>query len=154
MCPNSKTKYVRCPTLIKAKEILGKTTFNSPKTFIFHCGTNDSETTPSDNVLVNNALDIIGSLQTNHPTAKIIFSSLLPRNDSLNKRMEEINQKLENATSDNKNVLFVKHNNIKKENDLKDKSHRCQEIRSKSQASFLQQTNKKNNPKFHLQQTF
>ena len=30
LCPNSKTKYVRCPTLIKAKEILSKTTFNSP----------------------------------------------------------------------------------------------------------------------------
>ncbi|CAB4030175.1 Hypothetical predicted protein [Paramuricea clavata] len=43
LCPNSTTKYLKCPTVEQAREIFDRHKFIEPKTFIIHCGTNDIE---------------------------------------------------------------------------------------------------------------
>ena len=39
LCPCSTTSYIGCPKLAKAKDIINEVIFNTPKTFILHCGT-------------------------------------------------------------------------------------------------------------------
>ena len=122
LCPGSSTSYIRCPTLERAKNIINNTKFDSPKTFIIHCGTNDIEHPETSNDQVINTLnEITTTLKSKHPDCKIILSSLLPRADSLDKRITELNQSLASNIK-MKEITIVKHENILKTN-LKDKKH-------------------------------
>ena len=123
LCPGSTTSYIRCPTLEKAKNIIKNTTFSSPKTFIIHCGTNDIENPEMTNEkMINTYNEITTTLKSRHPSSKVILSSLLPRADSLNERIMEINKTLEHNIKI-KDINVVKHRNISKTTDLKDKKH-------------------------------
>jgi hypothetical protein len=71
---------------------------------------------------MNTLKDITTTIKAKHPTSKIILSSLLPRTDSLNSKVIEINKTLiDNIKS--KDTKIVQHNNISKTTDLKDKKH-------------------------------
>jgi hypothetical protein len=122
LCPGAKTKYIKCATL-EAKEILDNATFNSPKPLIVHVGTNDLEHSNSTETLINNALDIVEDIKNKHPESHIIFSSLLPRTDALDEKVNDLNNKLEKELSSKKNITLVQHNNIYKNGQFKDKKH-------------------------------
>ncbi|CAB4003558.1 Hypothetical predicted protein [Paramuricea clavata] len=88
LCPTSKTSYLRCPTLMKAKEILDKTCFSNPRTFIIHTGTNDLD---------------VELIRTKYPECRVILSSLLPRSDDLNNNAIDLNETLSKALLARKN---------------------------------------------------
>ena len=91
LCPDSKVKYLRCPTLPQAEEIINNLTDDPPNTLILHCGTNDLEITPSNQEIISKMEVIVNTIQKKYPTTKILISNLLPRSDSPNKRALEIN---------------------------------------------------------------
>ena len=123
LCPDTKNSYIRCPTLSKAKTIIQNTTFTSPRTFIIHCGTNDLESTKSNEQVVNQTMEVITEVKKKFPETRILISSLLPRNDILDERSNIINKELEKIISSKPKVTFVKHDHITKSNHLKDKKH-------------------------------
>jgi hypothetical protein len=123
LCPDTKTSYIRCPTITKAKSIIENTTFTSPKTFMIHCGTNDLERQQSNDELTNTMDETIRSIQTKHPECRIIISTLLPRNDELNQKAINLNRKLEEIISSKHNTELVNHKNIQRTSHMKDNKH-------------------------------
>jgi hypothetical protein len=121
LCPGSKTSYIRCPTLNEAHKIIEQTNFVNPQTFLIHCGTNDLESNPSDDEIIDQIKTLTANIQKKHSRSRVIISALLPRKDDLDKRTKNINKNLETAFS-TKNINVVKHDNIKTE-DLRDKKH-------------------------------
>jgi hypothetical protein len=93
------------------------------KSFIIHTGTNDLEHIDTNEALIKNATDIVELIQTKHPESHIIFSSILPRSDELDKRGMTLNISLEKSISTKKNITFVRHPNINSKYHLKDKKH-------------------------------
>ena len=123
LCPDSKVKYLRCPTLPQAEKIINNLTDDRPNTLILHCGTNDLEITPSNQEIISKMEDIVNTIQKKYPTTKILISNLLPRSDSLNKRAMEINENIKKKFEHNKMTKVVVHNNIYHHKHLKDKKH-------------------------------
>ena len=122
LCPGSTTSYLKCPTLSNAKKIIEQTTFTNPKTFLLHCGTNDLESNPLDESVIEQVKVITTIISKKHPESKIIISTLLPRKDYLDIRVKRINQSLEKSLTASPNISIVKHDNIQVEN-LYDKKH-------------------------------
>jgi hypothetical protein len=123
LCPDTKSKYIKCPTLIEAESIIKNLTYDSPKTFIIHNGTNDLETTPSNDEMINRIQEVIKCINKKYPLSRVIVSSLLPRKDDLNRRASEINKTIQKIFEKNKTVKIVQHNNIMSTKHLKDKKH-------------------------------
>ena len=123
LCPNSTTKYIRCPTISKASEIMEHTKFTNPKNFILYCGTNDIEHTELKGNIVTEIEKIIGQTKEKHPNSRIIISSLLPRKDDLNQEIPIINEEIGNMIKTKSNTSFVNHRNIDTNTDLQDKKH-------------------------------
>jgi hypothetical protein len=123
LCPTSKTSYLRYPTLMQAKEILDKTCFSNPKTFIIHTGTNDLEQPSTIESLMKKPMDIVELIHTKCPKYCVILSSLLPRSDDLNNKAVDFNESLSKALSARKNTTFVRHQNIRAKDHLHDKKH-------------------------------
>ena len=91
LCPNTKNSYIRCPTLTHVNGILEKTKFTKPTCSIVHTGTNDIKHSSEVETLAKKTVDIVDNIQTRHPNSQIIISSLLPRNDELHNKAEELN---------------------------------------------------------------
>ena len=122
LCPGTKVSYIRCPTIKEANRIIEHTNFTSPKTFILHFGTNDLDSTPSNEDMINQLKITTLSLSEKYPNSKIISSSLLPRKDDINKQINYINENLEKELSGSPNIVIVKHQNIRIQ-DLRDNKH-------------------------------
>ena len=63
LCPDSATKYIRCPTLSKAEDLLNEEKLDNPKTFIVHTGTNDLEQQHSNQHLLLKYKNIIKTIK-------------------------------------------------------------------------------------------
>ncbi|CAB3997925.1 Hypothetical predicted protein [Paramuricea clavata] len=74
LCPNTTTIYPKRPTVEHAREILDRNKFIEPKTFIIHCGTNDIEKLPTDNIS-KQMKSLLSSINQKHPQSRIILSS-------------------------------------------------------------------------------
>lgn len=101
------TEVLRCPTLHTAKEII-ENTIQQPQVLIIHCGTNDLEHLPPDQV-EEQSINLINLAANKHPKTKIIFSTLLSRKDSLNFNIARINQNIQKKCSHVPNIHFVSH---------------------------------------------
>jgi hypothetical protein len=122
LCPDSTTKYIRCPTLSKAQEILNDETLPNPNTLIIHTGTNDLEHQKSNHHLLLKYKEILKTIKEKYPNCRILISSLLPRKDTLNQRAHDINNNLQEIVGKSPNTVLVEHKNIHKD-DLHDKKH-------------------------------
>lgn len=123
LCPDSSTHYIRCPTLTEAETIIKNTHFINPKCFILHCGTNDLEKLESDQKLISLVEKVSKLITDKHPNCRQIISGLLPRKDILNEKITPINKKLEDILANKAKISFIHHNNIRSDEDLKDKKH-------------------------------
>jgi hypothetical protein len=121
LCPNSTTKYIRCPTLSHGIDILKETQFPEAKTFIVHCGTNDIEELNASETL-QKLKTLESQLHKKHPQARVILSLLLPRADTLNKTVISLNEEIKKEFEDTPHTVTVNHPNITQE-DLKDRKH-------------------------------
>ena len=95
---------------------------NSLATLEADFGTNDLESTPSNEDMINQLKLTAISLSEKYPNSKIISSSLLPRKDDINKQINYINENLKKELSGSPNIVIVKHQNIRIL-DLRDNKH-------------------------------
>ena len=121
-CPNTINSYIRCPTLTHVNGIPEKTKFTKPTCSIVHTGTNDIKHSSEVETLGKKTVDIVDN-HCGHPNSQIIISSLLPRNDELHNKAEELNTLISSSLDSHKNVTHVKHSNIKSNRHLHDKKH-------------------------------
>ena len=94
-----------------ANKILEQHQFNNPKTFIIHTGTNDIDRCSIDNIS-NKTKTLLSSIRQKHPQARLILSSLLPRNDHLLQKAKTLNDRLEKFTNEFPNTTILKHTNL------------------------------------------
>jgi hypothetical protein len=112
LCPKSLYSYIRCPTLKHAQEIISTSVFTNPKTFIFLCGTNDLDHNIDNSKICSDTLKIIDQIKVKYPECQIILSSLLPRMDNQQPRINLLNQKIKEKCTNKTNVLHVKHSGV------------------------------------------
>jgi len=120
------TSLITAYTLQQVKETTEKQLPNtSPESIILHCGTNDLEKFSTDTV-INTTKQIITSLKTKYPSTKIIYSSLLPRNDHFNHNAILINKEMEHFSTTN-NVKYIDNSHISQPFQFYDYKHlnRC-----------------------------
>jgi hypothetical protein len=107
LCPKSLYSYIRCPTLKHAEEIISTSVFTNPKTLIFHCGTNDLDHNIDNSKICSDTLKIIDQIKAKYPECQIILSSLLPRMDNQQPRINLSNQKIKEKCTNKTNVLHA-----------------------------------------------
>ena len=107
LCPKSLYSYIRCPTLKHAEEIISTSVFTNPKTLIFLCGTNDLDHNIDNSKICSDTLKIIDQIKVKYPECQIILSSLLPRMDNQQPRINLLNQKIKEKCTNKTNVLHV-----------------------------------------------
>ena len=92
---------------------------------LLHTGTNDLEITNSAEELVSNILMLITEASTKFPSSKILFSTLLPRNDTPTPLITSINDQLIISCPRLPNVKLIKHDNLfaNQPNILHDRKH-------------------------------
>ena len=79
---------------------------------VLHTGTNDLERADSIEELVSNILILITEASTKFPSSKILFSTLLPRNDIPTRIISAINDQLISSCSRLPNVQLITHDNL------------------------------------------
>ena len=99
LCPNTSCTYIRCSTLSQAEEIISNSVFTKPRTLIFHCGTNDLDNSDENSKVCSDLLKIIDKIKAKYPECQIILSSLLPRVDNQQPRINKINQNIKEECS-------------------------------------------------------
>jgi uncharacterized protein YdhG (YjbR/CyaY superfamily) len=98
--------------LSQAEEIISNSVFTKPRTLIFHCGTNDLDNSDENSKVCSDLLKIIDQIKAKYPECQIILSSLLPRMDNQQPRINKINQNIKEECSKKSNVHFVSHNSV------------------------------------------
>jgi hypothetical protein len=112
LCPKSLYSYIRCPTLKHAEEIISNSVFTNPLTLIFHCATNDLDHNIDNSKICSDTLKIIDQIKVKYPECQIILSSLLPRMDNQQPRINLLNQKIKEKCTNKTNVLHVNHSGV------------------------------------------
>ena len=74
-------KYIRAPLIEHARSYVQNKIRTPPQIILLHTGPNNLEITNSAEELVSNILMLITEASTKFPSSKILFSTLLPRND-------------------------------------------------------------------------
>ena len=92
-----------------------------PKTVIIHCGTNDLESEDTAKV-IQECKSLLQSIKKKFSNSRIIYSSLLPRQDFYQDDVEEINKCIKDFCI-SENIAFVENNNISKPNLFHDHKH-------------------------------
>ena len=116
-------KYVRAPLIKHASSSL-QNIHAVPHMLLIHTGTNDLERS-SPEELISNILTLITEASTKFPSSKILFSTLLPRNDISPSTIISINNQLITSCSKLPNVQLIAHDNLFKNgiNILRDNKH-------------------------------
>ena len=118
-------KYVRAPLIEHARNYLQNEIRTPPQMILVHTGTNDLERANSPEELVSNILIMITEASTKFPSSKILFSTLLPRNDIPTTIITSINDQVIKSCSKLPNVQLIKHDNLfaNQLNILRDNKH-------------------------------
>ena len=105
-------KYIRAPLIEHARSYVQNKIRTPPQMILLHTGTNDLEITNSAEELVSNILMLITEASTKFPSSKILFSTLLPRNDIPTPLITSINDQLISSCSRLPSVQLIKHDNL------------------------------------------
>ena len=81
----------------------------NPETIILHCGTNDLEGNDSAQTVAENIAELAQALNTN--VNKVYVSGIVPREDRLNEKAKEVNEKLQRICQRRK-IQFIDNHNI------------------------------------------
>ena len=125
LCPNRQVTYYRCPTITSGNEIISKLPPDSPEMILIHTGTNDLETTKTADLLASKISNLVNTTAKEFPSAKMIYSSLLPRRDVPFNEISKTNSLIEKVCSRITNVHLFEHSylNISQQNILHDQKH-------------------------------
>ena len=97
--PEIKMRIIPCGNTDKANTIINYPRFKEVEAILIHTGTSDLENDNMDSKMIANRLtDISNSALEKFPTAKIILSEILPRNDEFNMKGTEVNSILVRAS--------------------------------------------------------
>ena len=122
--PEIKMRIIPCGNTDKANTIINYPRFKEVEAIMIHTGTNDLENDNMDSKMIANRLiEISNNALEKFPTAKIILSEILPRNDDeFNMKGTEVNSILAGASVSAKFHL-VKHSNLAKQSFFFDRKH-------------------------------
>ena len=121
--PEIKMKIIPCGDTDKANTIINYPRFKEVEAILIHTGTNNLENDNMDSKMIaNRPIEISNSALQKFPTAKIILSEILPRNDEFNMKGTEVNSILAGASVSAKFHL-VKHSNLAKQSFFFDRKH-------------------------------
>ena len=110
--PNYSVKKVPCMTIDKCFQIMNESKFKKePKIVLLHFGTNDIEHNDQETV-TDDLVEITNLICRRLPLSKIIISALLPRKDSFNQVVNEINSSVLKQIRLLPNAHFLSHQNI------------------------------------------
>ena len=110
--PNYSVKKVSCMTIDKCFQIMNDSRFKKePKIVLLHFGTNDIEHNDQETV-TDDLVELINLICRRVPLSKIIISALLPRKDSFNQVVNEINSSVLKQIRQLPNAHFLSHQNI------------------------------------------
>ena len=112
LCPNKKAMYQRCPTIKRGNDIITSLTIDSPETILIHTGTNDLEQSSSPVHLASEISNLITATARKYPSTKILYSTLLPRQDVPSEDILKINTWIEKRCSRIANVHLIDHSNL------------------------------------------
>ena len=107
-----KVKYIRAPLIEHARSYVQNKIRTPPQIILLHTSTNDLELANSTEELVSNILMLITEASTKFPSSKILFSTLLPRNDIPTPLIISINDQLISSCSRLPNVQLIKHDDL------------------------------------------
>ena len=126
-CPKHNVIYQRCPTMEDARSIIDEidTHQNTPETILIHTGTNDLENNTDPKAMAQEIYRMLALTSSKFPNSRILYSTLLPRDDHLNTKVIDINRLIDQNTQSIKNVTLIHHSNVPstRESFLHDKKH-------------------------------
>ena len=112
LCPKHSVTYARTPPIKTAADSINETDPNhSPSTILFHTGTNDLETSDAQAV-AHEICHLLTKTTQKFQSSKILFSSLLPRQDNLNAKTHEVNALIKENIKLLPNVQMIDHTNL------------------------------------------
>jgi len=118
--PDSKPLICPTYTLQQLKDNIN-TLQSKPDILLIHCGTNDLEqTTPA--IVIQETKNILTHAKSSFPAAKIIYSSILPRQDNLQQQVHTVNTDLFYFCKSN-DIKFISHQHINKPFQFNDFKH-------------------------------
>ena len=121
--PEIKMRIIPCGNTDKANTVINYPRFKEVEAIMIHTGTNDLENDNMDTrMIANRLIEISNNALEKFPTAKIILSEILPRNDEFNMKGTEVNSILAGASVSAKFHL-VKHSNLAKQSFFFDRKH-------------------------------
>ena len=112
LCPDKNTKYLRCPTINRGNEIIATLSFDSPEIILIHTGTNDLEHSGSAEHLASEISGLVTATAKQYPSTKVLYSTLLPRQDVPPEEISKINSLIEKRCSRLANVHLIDHTNL------------------------------------------
>ena len=110
LCSLNTTEFASTPVLQNVYKTIVNCTITSLKTILIHCGTNDAEYYDISHI-IQSFRDIV-LLNNKFSNINIIISSLLPRKDKINDKIQEINKAIEAEFSNNENITIIFHKNL------------------------------------------
>ena len=127
LCPKHNVIYQWCPTMEDARSIIDEidTHQNTPETILIHTGTNDLENNTDPKAMAQEIYRMLALTSSKFPNSRILYSTLLPRDDHLNTKVIDINRLIDQNTQSIKNVTLIHHANVlsTRESFLHDKKH-------------------------------
>jgi len=119
-CFDVPIEHIRTYTIGNASEEIHKTTFN-PKTVLIHCGTNDLVRMNPES-LIQETQKLIESTTRKFPDSRIIYSSILPRQDNLHPQVVKVNNTMEQYC-ELRTIKFLNNNHISQQYQYYDSKH-------------------------------
>ena len=109
--PNQELTFFRCLRLENAPSILQNDLHEIPEIVLIHTGTNNLTATTSIHVFISEFCDLIKESASKFPMSKIMFLTLLPRDDVPLQTLLQINRQLISECSKLPNEHAVLHEN-------------------------------------------
>ena len=98
---------------------------NTLETILIHTGTNDLENNTDPKAMAQEIYRMLALTSSKFPNSRVLYSTLLPRDDHLNTKVIDINRLIDQNTQSIKNVTLIHHANVlsTSESFLHDKKH-------------------------------
>ena len=113
-------KILKAGDVYSARKVIKENSFKNARFIYIHIGTNDIERMESIDDTAKDIINVGKMAKESNPNANIIISEIPVRNDFFNQNRIEVNNLMEKSMPES--IIYVKHDNIKKEM-LVDKKH-------------------------------
>ena len=120
LCPNATVKSYINYQIKEAKKSIDNSDLKA-NTVVVHCGTNDLEFNHPEQV-IKATKSLLQSAKSKFSNSRLIYSSLLPRQDSIHENTKQVNLTIKEYCQ-SENIIFVDNSHISKPNQFHDHKH-------------------------------